>query len=348
MALTAVFGAHLAGCGPEWAYVSSAACGEIDFLSRAVPIEDALHDPALTDEDREKLAFIVRARDFAREVVGLNAAASYRTFVNLGGRPLAWNLSASRKDAIEPYIWHLPLVGSFTYLGFFDFDRAVAERDRLVGLGYDTMIYEVDAFSTLGLLPDPVASTMLKRPLAGLADTIMHELAHATIWRPGDPAFSESLATFIGRTAGPEFLVLEFGAQSEVVLRAIRDQEDTDRFDGFLMELTAELQALYASGASYEDKLRRREEIIAEAQARFENQIRPLMHYPETYGYVATFPFNNAFLLVNMRYGTDLDVFARVHELTGRSWPASLELFRQAAAAPDPFGFLRGLAAGGS
>ncbi len=348
MTLVAVLGPLLPGCGPEWAYISSAACGEIDFLSRAVPIEDALRDPGLTDEEREKLAFIVRARDFGQEVVGLNSAANYRTFVNLGGRPLAWNLSASPKDAIEPYIWHLPLVGSFTYLGFFDFDSAVAERDRLVSLGYDTMIYEVDAFSTLGLLPDPVASTMLQRSLASLADTILHELTHATIWRPGDPAFSESLATFIGRTAGLDFLALEFGPESEIVLQAIRDRDDSDRFDGFLMELTAELQALYAGAASYDEKLRRREEIIAAAKARFEEQVRPLMHNPQTYEYVAGFPFNNAFLLVNLRYGTDLDAFAGAHELTGGSWPASLELFREAAAAPDPFGFLRGLVAGGS
>ena len=65
------------------------------------------------------------------------------------------------------------------------------------------------------------------------------------------------------------------------------------------------------------------------------------MNHPDDYAHYADFNFNNAFLLVNARYNTDLDLFEEVYDRTGRNWPATLEVFRQAAAAEQPFDFLR-------
>ena len=61
------------GCGCyELGYSASAVIGELNFLAAAVPIEEALQDPTLTDDQREKLALAIRARDYAEQVIGLN------------------------------------------------------------------------------------------------------------------------------------------------------------------------------------------------------------------------------------------------------------------------------------
>lgn len=333
------------GCAYDWNYALTTVRGEFEYLARAVPIEQALTDPALTDEQRAKLGVLVAAREHAGSVVGLNVGRSYQTFVNLEGKPLAWNLSASPKTSIEPYYWSVPLVGQLPYLGFFEVEAAVIERDRLVALGYDTFAYEVDAFSTLGLLPDPVASPMLRRSIPSLADTVFHELLHGTIWRQGDTDFSESLATFVGRTAAREFLAIYYGPDSEEVAEAVRESEDLDKVNAFLNGLRDEVEAFYAAGLSPLKVIADREAIFAAARSRFELEVMPTMHEPQRYRTYASMAYNNAFLLVNVRYNGSQELFAQIHQATGGSWPDTLLAFRQAAASPDPVAFLNALVA---
>ncbi|HOA72736.1 MAG TPA: aminopeptidase [Phycisphaerae bacterium] len=342
--ITVVLLAGLTGCGADawsWNYAIGAFLGELEYLSRAVPIEQGLEDPELTQEQKDRLEFVIRVRDYAESVIGLNVGDSFRQFVNLRGERLAWNLSASRKDALEPYLWNVPVAGEMPYLGFFKEAEALAERDRLVAAGYDTFLYELDAFSTLGVMPDPVASTLLERPLPSLADTVVHELLHNTIWKTGHAVFNESLATFVGRTGSMEFLAFEFGQDSDLLAEAQQLHENSDRIDAFLKQLAAEVEALYAQDIPSEDKIAQREAIFEAARQRFKTEVQPLLHNPEAYSGYGTLNYNNAFLLVNVRYNSELDLFADVYESTGRSWSASLEIFRQAAAASDPYAFLR-------
>jgi len=345
--LAAVIGAPpLAGCvSPalsEWSYVLSTGSGQVGLLLLTVPIEQGLEDPALTDDQRDKLAVVIAARDYAGQVIGLNVGENYQTLVNLHGEPLAWNLSASPKDKIEAYVWDLPIVGQISYLGFFTLDEATTERDRLVAEQYDTLIYEVDAYSTLGILPDPVTTALLERPMDGLADTIFHELTHATVYGGRNTVFDESVAVFVARTATGAFLEDHYGSDSDMVRTARENYEDTDRFNTFLADLRNQLEKLYNSDLSREEKITAREPIFDAARQRMEDEILPQMHYPEHYQKYTGFNFNNAFILVNARYNTDLDLFAAIYEQAGRNWSRALDVLRQAAAAADPFAFLRG------
>ncbi len=332
----------IAGCANS-DYALAAVLGELRLLAAAVPIETALDDPDLTEDQREKLAFLIRVRDYGEEVIGLNVGKSYRNFVLLEDDSLAWNLSASRKDAFDPYVWRLPVVGRIPYLGFFTLDYAKAERDRLVDLGYDTVIYEVDAYSTLGLLPDPVASSLLRRDWLQLADTIMHECLHNTIWREGDTNFNESLAVFVGRTAALEFMAHEFGEDSEMVIEAHQYYEDDAVFRDFLDKLRADLNAIYTSDQPSAEKIQARKPILEGAGARFVEEALPLMHNKESFQNYEDFTFNNAFLLLYVRYGTELDLFEGVHEMTGGDWGQTLDIFRAAATAPDAYAYLRNI-----
>jgi len=328
------------GCTRPPGYLFSVALGELELLSSSVPLEEALSDPTLTDEEREKIAFVIRARDYADQVVGLNVTGSYQSFVSLSGDSLAWNLSASRKDALEPYTWPIPFAGALPYLGFFEFHKAIAERDRLVSLGYDTFLYEVDAYA-LTFIPDPLFSPLLRRDLPSLADTVMHELTHNTVLRPGDTTFNESLAMFVGRTASLEFLEAEFGPDAPIVNQTRLAYEDEDRFNAFLQELMAELNELYQSNEWPWVKIANREQVFQSARERFAAEVLPLMNDPSHYEGYSHFPFNNAFLLANARYNSDMDVYSGIYEMTGRNWHEAMAIFAEAANSDDPVQSLR-------
>ncbi|HOB75975.1 MAG TPA: aminopeptidase [Phycisphaerae bacterium] len=332
----------VAGCGDT--YIGSVILGELRLLASVRPVEEALNDPNLAEEKRLKLAFVVRARDYAQNVVGLHVGGSYQTFADLGDRSLAWNLSASRRDAFDPYIWRFPLAGSLPYIGFFDLDQAKAERDRLVAKGYDTLIYEIDAYSTMGQLPDPITSALLRRDFDSLAETVIHELTHNTIYTFDDITFNESLATFVGRTAGLDFLAQEFGPDAPEIEQARLNYEDQDRFQVFLREMRDGLAAIYETDLSFDEKIAQREAYIAASQQRFAEEVLPFMHNQAGYQGYTSFPFNNAFILAHVRYNSGQDAFAAVYEQVGRNWAEALQIFRQAAASENPMEHLRGLA----
>jgi starch phosphorylase len=56
------------------------------------------------------------------------------------------------------------------------------------------------------------------------------------------------------------------------------------------------------------------------------------MNRPENFEWVTRLQTNNAWLLANVRYNSDLDVFARVHQALGGDWAASLDVFQAAEA----------------
>ncbi len=194
-----------AGCDTA-EYIIHVTLGQLGVLGNVEPIDDVLAGGRLTGEQEDKLRLILEVRQFGIEHMGLEAGDSYTTFYDTSGDPLAFNLSAAQKDALTPRIWQFPIVGRIPYLGFFDLEYARRVEQNEIANGMDTYLYEVDAYSTLGVFADPVRSPMLERSVSSLADTVLHELLHNTVWRNGDTEFNESLATFVGRTGGLQFL----------------------------------------------------------------------------------------------------------------------------------------------
>lgn len=335
-----LFLAAIVGCtGLE--YVAHVAEGQLRVNGATEPVDAVLASGRLTEEEADKLRLIGRARAYAVEI-GLNAGTSYTTFYDAGDNPLAFNLSASRRDRLDAVTWTFPIVGELPYLAFFDETYLRDEEQKLIDDGFDTFTYEIDAYSTLGIFEDPVRSPMLRRNNLSLADTIVHELLHNTVYRPGETTFNESLATFVGRTGAVEFLSREFGADSGWAAFAEARYADTDTINAFLVEFVDELRAYYAQPKPAAELIAGREAVFEAARRRFVADVQPTLRFPDSYGFYAELPTNNAWVLLNVRYNLDLDLFERVFAAVDRDWAAALDVFRAAAAAPgDPFDFLR-------
>ena len=321
-------------------YALSAVLGQLNLLANVQTIEDALAGDDLTADQKERLRYAVRVRDYAAEQIGLHVGNSYKTFYNTGGEPLAYNLSACPPDELEPLTWTFPIVGTFEYLGFFDRNQAEAFRDAVIDAGFDTFFYEVDAYSTVNIVPDPIYSSMLERDDIDLAEVVFHELTHNTVFS-SDIVFNESIATFVQRTAALRFLAEMYGEDAEIVDRARGRHADEDLFTEWIDQLYDELRALYDSEQSQETKLIEREDIIEQARTRFADDYLPLLFEPDSYGGVLNAQINNAVVLAYRRYHSGFDTYQEAFEELDSSLPRLLSLLAEASQASRPSAFVQ-------
>ena len=340
LVLVALVAVACSGCG-TFGYVLSVASGQLDILLASRPIDDVLATDELSDQQADRLRLVLDVRRFGIDRMGLDAAANYTQYYDTGGKPPAYNVSASRKDAFEPRTWTFPILGSLPYLGYFSLEEAQALETALQEEGLDTLLVPVAAYSTLGFFDDPVFSSMLERDEAWLANLILHEMTHTTVFRSGDIDFNESLATFVGRTGSNVFLCERFGEDAPIVTMARERQMDSDRHKAFLRSLYDELDAFYKGDRTKNEKLAEREAVYARMVETFKAEALPEFHDPEPYERAVDMGVNNAWILANRRYNLDLDLFALVHDATGNDFRSSLAVFGEAAASADPKAYLR-------
>lgn len=294
--------------------------GEARFLLRSAyeearillgrrPLQELIADRATATDRRAQFELVLAARAFAAERLGLKAGDTYTTFTDLGeDTTLVHVLSASPKDALAGYKWSYPVVGAVPYKGFFDEAAAKAEKRRLERMGYDTYLRPAGAFSTLGWFNDPLLSTALDRDPVNLVVTVIHEIAHNTLWVPGDVRFNESYANFVG-FRGAELFFASRG-DHESVRRCAAMWRDEKRLGAFYTNLEDDLLSLYGSGLPRPEIERRRSAIFARARA----SLRTLGLEVYDGARLARTPINNARVIAKRIYLTGLDELDKVYE----------------------------------
>lgn len=322
-------------------YLYRQGLGQFDMLLRTRPIEQAVESAGLDAEQTRKLQLVLDARRFARERLGLRVGGSFSRFHNTAGRPIAWNLSAARRDALEAKRWRFPLIGAIDYIGYFDKADGQAAERRLREQGYDTWLRPVSAYSTLGWLPDPLHSSMLRYDDGTLVDTIIHELAHNTVYASGQSDFNESLATYIGHEGARLFFEARGDAGRAVLQQLQQRREDDERVNAWMEGVVRELRAHYRQKLSAEEKIAGREAVFESARRRFVEEVRPTLNDPGRYKTWAELPSNNAFILLNQRYNRDLSLFAAAFECCDRDMERLIEMLRAAARKKDSYAALR-------
>jgi predicted aminopeptidase len=273
----------------------------IGFLRRGVPLESLLAHNA-PDETVRFVEQVEDIRRFAVEELGLKPTKNYTRYVEIERNYLAAVVSASAKDSFTRYQWWFPIVGKVPYKGFFNPDDAKKEGAKLQQKDLDVWIRPVEAFSTLGWFRDPLYSFMKDYPASRLADLIIHESFHATIFLHDHVQFNEELAEFIGNEGARLYIEKKYGADSVLMREMIAQEEDSARFVSFIQSLIAELNLIYTSTEPREEKLARKTEIIKAAQERFAEDYQT-MFKSERYWAFATMEINNAYLeLYNLYY----------------------------------------------
>ena len=287
----------------------------LGYLNRSVPLEKT------TDE-----TFIWQVNDirrFAIEELGLAMSKNYTRYVELDRSYLAAVVSASAKDSFNRHEWRFPVVGVMPYKGFFNIEDARKERIKLEKKDLDVWIRSVDAFSTLGWFKDPLYSYMRDYSPWRLADLIIHELVHATVFIKGQVKFNEELAEFIGSEGARLYIETRYGKNSDEYLEILATKDDSKRYIEFIQELIAELNVLYTNSGSLnrEEVLLKKESIISAAQKRFEAQYDNLFS-SDNYRVFSTLPVNNAFLELYRLYYAEDNFFADLYEHSGQNLPA--------------------------
>jgi len=219
--------------------------GQSKIVIGSKPIEEFLSDAQFPDSLKKKLVLIGEVRRYAIDSLGLKDTENYKTLFDQKGEELMWVVQACEPFALKAKVWNFPVVGSVPYKGFFEKQKAIDERARLVAEGYDVSIRNPGGWSTLGWFRDPILSGMLKRDDGDLASLIIHEMVHATIFVKDDVDFNENLASFVGDTASYYFLASKFGRQSAEFQKYLHDDQDYRKYSRHILRGTQKLDSLY-------------------------------------------------------------------------------------------------------
>jgi len=296
----------------------------LGYLNRAVPLESLLepgdggNELSEIEKNRRFIELVADIRRFAIEELGLKTSKNYTRYVNIDRDYLAAVVSATAADSFTRYEWKYPVVGRMPYKGFFDIEDAIKERAKLERKGLDVWLRRVDAFSTLGWFRDPLFSYMRDYSPDRLAGLIIHESMHATVFLKGQAQFNEELAEFVGSEGARLYMKTRFGVDPGQYAAMIAAEEENRHYVDFIRELAAELESLYESGKSREEKLSEKERVIKATQARFENEYESRFN-SENYRGFSTMNINNAYLELYRLYYAEDDYIAGLYKGSGKS-----------------------------
>lgn len=287
------------------------AVGQTSLLLKRRPVMTVLQEDKLHEQERDKIRLILAVREFAIKHLALHDSPTYTTFVQLDEPYVSYTLTVAPVDALRPYVWRYPIVGSMPYRGFFKKDYALRTQQRFQEEGYDTYLRGVRAYSTLGYFHDPIFSSMLQYSDFTLMDTIIHEMLHQTVWIKSSVSFNESLASFIGERGALAYLTHVYGEQSQEYQQFLDERHDAMIFREYMQALVRRVEALYEEPISREEKLRRREEIFTAAVEDYP-KVFPQMKTTSYRRFFEKRTLNNALLMSFRVYNRDTSYFEQI------------------------------------
>jgi len=251
-------------------FYSQGACGQAEIIWKSRPIDQVLVDPSVRPRVKSQLIVVQGIRQFASDHLTLPGDKSYGTYADLGRPYVTWVLYAAPEFSMKPKTWWYPTLGHLDYRGYFRESDTRKLAGQLKAQGYDVEVGGVDAYSTLGWLHDPVLNCFVCQSDIDLAELIFHELTHRRLFRNGDTAFNEGLATAFAEEGVKRWLVHQGRLQD------LHHYEDLlvkrDEFYQQIEVTRNKLANLYASGRP--EREMRREKAIALKQ--LQDQLRDL------------------------------------------------------------------------
>ena len=294
-----------AGC-LQTGYVIQAGLGQMALIGGARDIDKVIADSHTDARTRFLLSEVKPVLRFAREN-GLKSKGNYRKYVEVDDGAAVWFMATSKELAFEPRVWNFPIVGSFTYLGWFDYYEAHDVKRRLEREGWDVYVRAASAYSTGGWFDDPVLSSMFSPDddaVRNLVNVLLHELTHANILIRDQSTFNESIASFMGDTLAEQYLIERFGEDSSEVTLYRTELEESRVRGQSLARAYQELQELYESDRSDRDKRAVKKRVLDQVERELSLRIRP----------------NNASLIGFKTYNAGLPELTSLYQACDGDW----------------------------
>ena len=314
----------MTGCG-NLLYLSKLGWHQSSIAFHSVSVQEVLENDGLGHEAKGKIHFIQEVKRYGEAKLGLTKSKSYSKYFEVKG-PVLHVITASERDRLQLYRWDFPITGEVTYKGFFTQEDILKEKRSLETKGYDTFVQQAGAYSTLGWLNDPIFSSMLQWDEATLANLILHEMTHSTIYFKGQTDLNEQIATFVGNQGAIDFLAEKYGKGSKEVVEATHCQEDDLLFSRWIDQGCQQLSDFYAKEISRDEKLRGREQLFHRLKEDFKETMGSFK--TESYKNFEKVDINNAVLLAYRRYIHRLENFSILYERLGRDTRKVVEYFK--------------------
>lgn len=215
--------------------------GQLKVINNTESLQQVLANEAFPDSLKAKIKLLGEIKRFAIDSLGLSKSESYTSLYDQKGEPIIWMITASPPYELKAKTWDFPILGTFRYKGYFEKELVEKEIATLENDGYETRISEVSAWSTLGILNDPILSSMLYKTEPELASLIIHEMTHGTLFVKDDLSFNENLASFVGDKGALAFLQAKYGADAEI-LKEVEAQKGREKV--FVTKMVAGAKSL--------------------------------------------------------------------------------------------------------
>ncbi|HCL56445.1 MAG TPA: aminopeptidase [Spirochaetia bacterium] len=275
-------------------------------------IHEMLQEKDLSEKTKSFLKEVLQIKKFAVEYLGLSDHGNYETYIPIDRDYLIQVVSASRKDKFEDILFTFPIFGSFPYKGFYDPADAKELYDELKEEGLDVLIRKSDAYSTLGILKDPIYSFMENYFSFQRASLIIHEMVHGTVFIDNQADFNENLASFIEKKGAFLYIEKYYGKDSDEYQNALTRQKESKQFLIVMKKAYDELKLLYQEKLSSEEKLKKREEVFD----LFKNQVMAdydKIFQTDRYRFIKDLKVNNAYLRLFMVYEGNQEIFEKLY-----------------------------------
>ncbi|MBC7451919.1 MAG: aminopeptidase [Cytophagales bacterium] len=218
--------------------------GQFSILLHTKSIDEVLQSSE-GDSIKQDLLLIRKIYAFGTNKLGLSDKGAYQNYYNQKGKPVLWVLTVCKPYSLDPVTWTFPIAGTVSYKGYFNRHTGLIEMKKWKNKGYDVSLEEVYAWSTLGWFKDPVMSEMLNKYPGDIANTLLHEMTHSTIYKAGDIEFNENLASFIGDKGAEAFLINNYGKDSEWIISYIKSMERRKNYSELVLSQAISLDSLY-------------------------------------------------------------------------------------------------------
>ncbi len=303
-------------------YYSQSIRGQLDVMTKRIPISDLLHKEETPPEKKKVLQKIQQLRSFASESLLLPNNRSYKSYVELGREFVVWNVFAAPEFSVKPVTSCFLIVGCLQYRGFFNRDDAIDHAVELQSKGDDVYVAGVSAYSTLGWFDDPVLSSMLAYGESRLAEVIFHELAHQLVYVRNDTAFNEAFATAVGEIGVRRWLKSN-GRETDLAKYERRKRWE-HAFIGLILTVKSKLEKLYGTALPEKEMRSRKAAIFNQMRADYQH-LKSTWEDPPDYDKWMSRDLNNAKIASVVTYHELTEAF---NDLLDRS-DGDLKLFYQ-------------------